>query len=549
MRRRGLSGKKSMINKLLYVRLVLLIFGIAGVLGFIGACRTPEQLVAEADDETYKIIEGKWHDDFGQMTNYTIRDSVATEEEIAAKMPPSGVLPLAKAVEIATQYNRNYQTQKESLYLSALDLTLTRHEYAKQWFGTFDGEYLNTEDGEDSTLSSDFGVDQAFITAGGVIANVGLAIDWTRFLSGDQYTTMGSVLSASVTAPLLGRGGGKTAWENLTQAERNVLYRIRTFNRYRQTFVVSIISDYYRVLQQKDSLEVTRASYERQIESTNQLRMEVGVGQRAQSDADEAEQKLLSAENNLISAEQNYAQTLDSFKIRLSLPTDADIELDPNELEALGNMGVELPEYTVGDAIEIALGRRLDLANTRDELEDTERKVVLAAEGLGVQLDLIGSAGVESTEKTDFSRLRFHDGTYSLGFEADLPFDRKSERNAYREVLITLQQKQRRYEEDIENIKLDVHNAYRDLKETAESYRIQRVGLGLAERRLEQQRLLLEYGRGTVRLLLESEDALVQAQNAVTRALIEHLIAKLSFYRDIGILGVRPDGMWEQSTQ
>ena len=94
-----------------------------------------------------------------------------------------------------------------------------------------------------------------------------------------------------------------------------------------------------------------------------------------------------------------------------------------------------------------------------------------------------------------------------------------------------------------------MHNAYRDLKETSESYRIQQVGLRLAERRLEQQRLLLDYGRGTVRLLLESEDALVQAQNAVTRALIDHLIAKLSFFRDIGILQVRPDGMWEQNIQ
>ena len=232
-----------------------------------------------------------------------------------------------------------------------------------------------------------------------------------------------------------------------------------------------------------------------------------------------------------------------------SKPTDAEVTLDPNELEALGNMGVGLPEYTVEDAIEVALGRRLDLANTRNELEDAERKVVLAAEGLGVQLDLIGSANVDSTEKTDFTRLRFHEGTYSVGFETDLPFDRKSERNAYREALISFQQKQRSYEEYIEEIKLDVHNAYRDLKETSESYRIQQVGLRLAERRLEQQRLLLDYGRGTVRLLLESEDALVQAQNAVTRALIDHLIAKLSFFRDIGILQVRPDGMWEQNIQ
>jgi len=548
MRGRGLSGKKSMICRLLSVKLALLMLGIAGVLGFTGACSSPEQLVAEADQETYKIIEDKWRDDFGQMTNYTIRDTVPTEDEIASGVPPLGVITLAKAVEMATKYNREYQTQKESLYLSALDLTLTRHEYARQWFGTFDGQYLNSEDGENNTLSSDFGVDQAFITAGGIIANAGLAIDWTRFLSGDQYTSLGSVLTASVTAPLLGRGGGKTAWENLTQAERNVLYRIRTFNRYRQTFVVSIISDYYRVLQQKDNLEVTRASYERQIESTNQLRMEVEVGQRAQSDADEAEQKLLSAENNLFSAEQSYAQTLDSFKIRLSLPTEANITLDPNELKVLGNLGVGLPEYTVEDAIEMALGRRLDLANTREGLEDAERKLVLAAEGLGVQLNLIGSAGVDSTEKTDFTRLRFHEGTYSLGFETDLPFDQKSERNAYREALISLQQRQRGYEEDIERIKLDVNKAYRDLAETAESYRIQQVGLRLAERRLQQQKLLLDYGRGTVRLLLESEDALVQAQNAVTRALVEHLIAKMSFFRDIGILEVRPDGMWEQRT-
>jgi sulfur transfer complex TusBCD TusB component (DsrH family) len=49
-----------------------------------------------------------------------------------------------------------------------------------------------------------------------------------------------------------------------------------------------------------------------------------------------------------------------------------------------------------------------------------------------------------------------------------------------------------------------------------------------------------------VRILLESEDSLLAAQNAVTAALVEHLNAKLSFFRDVGILQVRPDGMWAQ---
>jgi outer membrane protein TolC len=522
---------------------------IAVILGFGGACRSPEKFVKEADQETYQIIDSKWKDDFGQMVNYKIRNTVATQEEIEASMPPSRILTLNQAVTIATKFNRDYQSQEESLYLSALDLTLTRHEYQRQWFGTFDGRFQVSNGDENNTLSSESGVDQAFITAGGIIANAGLTIDWTRFLSGDPYTTLGSILTANVTAPLLGRGGGKTAWENLTQAERNVLYRIRTFNRYRKTFVVSIISDYYRVLQNRDDWQINQASYERQIESTKQLRMQVEVGQRAPSEVFEAEQRLLDAENRVVSAQQRYAQSLDRFKISLSLPTDANVALDPNELDALGNIGVSLPEYTAEDAIEIALNRRLDLANTRNGLEDSERKLVLAAEGLGVQLNLIGSASVDSTERTDFTRLRFQDGTYALNFETDLPFDRKAERNAYREALITLQQRQRGYDQEVENVKLAVRQDYRTLEETTKTYQIQKESVELAKMRVEEQRLLLETGRGIIRLLVDSEDALVQAESSLTSALVDHVIAKMSFFSDIGILEVKPDGMWEQRTQ
>jgi outer membrane protein TolC len=303
------------------------------------------------------------------------------------------------------------------------------------------------------------------------------------------------------------------------------------------------------VLQARDRVDITEASYKRLIYSTNQLKMEVDVGQRPPSNVDEAMQSLLSAENKLIRDQQSYEQALDRFKIRLSLPTDANIILDQNELTALEEIGISEPEYSVAEAIEMALTRRLDLANTRNTLEDAARKLELAAKGLGVQLDLRGSSDVSSANKTGFDRLQFKKGTYSLGLAADLPFNRKAERNAYREALISMEQRRRGYDDEFENVKLDVRQAYRDLEETAESYRIQQIGLELAERRVEEQKLLLEYGRGTIRLLLETEDDLVGAQNDVTSALVNHTIAKMSFFRDIGILQVKPDGMWEQRTQ
>ncbi|MCF7958537.1 MAG: TolC family protein [Phycisphaerae bacterium] len=514
------------------------------LIGAVGCSR--DQYKQQADREVYKILEDKWQDDFGQMVNYKVNDTSASYDEIAQKLPESKVINLPLATEIATRYNRSYQSQKESLYLSALGLTQTRHQYAQQWFGTIDTTYNKVGDTESTTLDSSLGVNQNFLLGDGIQVGTGLAIDWARFLTGDPQTSLGAVLRTTLAVPLLGAGAGRSARENLTQAERNVLYRIRSFNRYRKTFVISIINDYYRVLQQKNSVSIQEASNKRLIESTNQLRMEVKVGQRAAYDLGEAEQRLLSAEQSLVSSSLRYEQSLDSFKIKLAMPTDAKVTLDPNGLRMLETIGITPLDYTEEEAIKLALAYRLDLANTRDELEDSERKLILVADGLGVQLNLIGSANVNSRPKTDVLNLRFHEGAYAIGLEADLPFDRKAERNAYRGALIAVQQKQRGYDEEMDQIKLNVRDVYRNLAETADTYRIQKIGLDLAQKRVEVEKLSLKYGRGTVRLLLDSEDALVEAQNRVLGALVDHTIAKLNFFSDIGILQVRPDGMWEQ---
>jgi outer membrane protein TolC len=228
------------------------------------------------------------------------------------------------------------------------------------------------------------------------------------------------------------------------------------------------------------------------------------------------------------------------------LPTDANVELDQNELKALEKVGISQPDYTADIAIETALLQRLDLATSMDKIDDTLRKVMVAADGLGPELDLVGGLEVGSTPPKDYSRLQFHHGTYSFGLSADLPLDRKAERNVYRQALIALEQQQRQYENDTDTVKLEVRQAYRELEQAAESYRIQRNSLDLAQMRVESTTLLLEAGRSTTRDLLEAQDALLQAQNNLTAALVSHAIAKLSFFRDVGILQVRPDGMWVQ---
>jgi outer membrane protein TolC len=539
-----------MLRKIRLKTFLCWVLGIAVILGFAGC--SPEHYKAEADKEVYQIIDNKWQEDFGHKSNYIISDSnippSPDDIRIELAVPASGVISLARAVAIATAYNREYQGRKEQLYLKALDLTLARHQFARQWFGTVDAKY--NRDSEDEKVDSGAGVGFRQLLADGAKISIDIAMDWTRFLTGDPRTSLASILSAEASQPLLRGRGRQVVQENLTQAERDVLYQIRLFNRYRKDFVVSIANDYYSVLEMKANVTNAENSYYRLVESRKRLEIEVEAGTARPFDVDEADQQALSAENRWVQAQQSYERALDEFKVTLSLPPDAEIELDENELKALEEIGIIEPGYDLDEAVETAFLRRLDLANSKDRTDDAARKVMLAANGLGIELNLVGSAGVGSTPETDFDRLQFHRGNYSLGLESnDLGLDRKAERNAYREALIALEQQKRQYENDRDRMELDVRQALRSLKAEAERYRIQKMALGLAERRLETQKLLLEIGQGNVRLLLESEGALLEAQNDVTRALVAHAIAKLGFFRDIGILQVKPDGMWEQQVQ
>lgn len=524
--------------------------GIAIIFGFAGC--SPEQYKAQADKEVYEIIDNKWSDDLGNRSNYIINDSNVppTPDDIQVELavPDSGVITLAQAVAIATAYNREYQSRKEELYLKALDLTLARHQFARQWFGTVDARYNNNSEDENVDAGAGLGFQQ--LLADGARISIDIAMDWTRFLTGDPRTSLASILSAEASQPLLRGRGREIVQENLTQAERDVLYQIRLFNRYRKDFVVLIANDYYNVLELKANVTNAENSYYRLVESRKRLEIEVEAGSAKPFDVDEAKQQALNAENQWVQAQRSYERALDEFKVRLSLPPSAEIELDDNELKALEDIGIIEPGYELNEAVETAFLRRLDLANGKDKVYDATRKVVVAANNLGIELDLVGSAGVSSTPETKFDRLQFHEGDYSFGLRSnDLGLDRKAERNEYRKALITLEQQKRQYELDTDRIELDVRQALRALKAESERYRIKKMALDLAQRRLETQKLMLEIGQSNVRLLLESEGALLEAQNDVTSALVAHAIAKLGFFRDIGILQVRPDGMWEQQVQ
>lgn len=543
MLRKYIKFTDSEISKAPCCRKVLA--GILLVVWYLGGCST-DHYKKDADQEVYKIIEAKWQGEFGPQTNYRISDVEPGPNDIdqTSQTSISGKLSLAQAVAMATACNRSYQNEKEQLYLSALDLTLQRHSFNPQFFGLFGGGYLLSDEEESVDFNGELGFD--LLLADGAQISTSIGMEWLRYLTGDPDTSLGSVLSATVSQPLLRGRGRKIVQENLTQAERNTLYQVRSFNRFRKSFVISVITQYYQVLRQLDRVKNAKSNYDNLLVSQEQISAMAQTGRLPRFEEGEARQSTLSAENNYITSQEVYKQQLDQFKIRLALPTDAVLELDPCELDVLETIGISEPDFSLELAVQTALDCRLDLANTRDKVDDAARKVDVAADKLGAELDLIGSARAQSEDKTNLGNLQIHRGDYSFGFEADLPLDRKSERNAYREALINLTRQQRTYEEEVDQVKFEVRQAYRDLREAYSTYLIQLSSLKLAEQRVAMQLDLLQEGRATTRQYLFAQEDLLQAQNSKTSALVEFTLAKLNFYRDIGLLQVRPDGLWQQ---
>ncbi len=538
----------------------------------LAGCNTPTDYKADADQRVYDIIDRKWDGSFGSRVNYKISDTepASGDIQIEKALPASGILAIPQAVALATAHNRQYQLEKELLYISALDLRLARHEFEPFFFGKAWGGYARAGEKDLAGVGTGFDPDQAVqeaterrfdpdrlldeptgtgfgfnqLLTDGTIISTEIALGWGRILSGDMAgDALASMLRTNITKPLLRGSHRKVVMENLTQAERNTLYQLRCFNRFRKVFVILIVSQYYMTLQQLDLLRNAQSNYETISSLYEQVEKLVDAGRLLPLELDRLEQEKLRAQDRIVEAQKLYKQALDEFKIALSLPTTVEFQLNPNEIEALRDAEMTYPDFAEDQAIDTALSQRLDLANSADVIADAERKVLVAADGLGPELNLVARTYIPSRDFTSDSR-HFTDWAQAL-LEMDVPFDRVLEQNIYRKALITLSQRQREYEEAADMVALEVRQAYRDLTEAAERYRLQTEGLELARKRYDNTLLLLQYRRTNSRRVLRAQRDYFDAQNIATEALVNYTIATLNFYRDTGVIQVRPDGMWQ----
>lgn len=535
-----------------------------------------------ADREAYATIQGK----SGLVPNTDNRFTIEQTNQITLAEypvvtnvpeflgPDAGAeadahqLRLEDALALAVKHSRAYQSQKEDLYLSALALTLARHAFTPIFSSDGNVNYdVQTEQaiateidevtGEERIVVSDSLVEQHRINGRGkvgaswLIRDVGkittaFTADFTRFVTGDSRLTTSSEIGATFLRPLLQNAGFKQQAEALIQAERQLLYDLRDFTRFRKDFSVQIATAYYGVLGRRDSVRNSYLNLQSSRKNAERTRALAQEGRTTTADLGRLEQQELSAESTWINGIRSYKQALDDFKIELGLSVDTPLVLDDRELEVLE---IRHPEIGVEDSVQVALAARLDYVNTKDQFEDAERRVALAANFLKPSVNLVAAVSADSNpnENDHFTLPELERYRWNAGLNIDPGLDRKAERNSYRGSLISRNRAARSVVQREDEIKNQVRDGWRALDQAKRNYEISEIGVRLAERRVEEQDLLAEFGRAKAQDQVDAQNALVDSKNQRTQALVSHTIARLQFWNNMGILYIKDNGQWEET--
>ena len=357
--------------------------------------RQPDQSLASEDESgTSRRGAGygsnSWQQDkllsqsLGQMEGAI---DVRGESE-SPEAPKSFRVKLEQCSELGLINSREFQTQREEVYLAALPVTAERFAFAPQFFANEQAvrEWSGSDVPEGLRnrwrIDSELGVTKRFATGALLLAKFANQTV-LEMGNGSPRLLSPSLVSWDFFQPLFLGGGKAVTLEALTLAERQLLYEIRTYARFRKQFYANIAAggsiqnlgltnipaarpflgslpgsgvagagfvqvspgegNFSRVGPQvfdapnegflANLLRAGLLANEREnVESLagyyDQYREFQAVGDISELQVSLVRQQLISSQNRVIQAELLLRDGLDAYKLQLGLPTNIPLELD-----------------------------------------------------------------------------------------------------------------------------------------------------------------------------------------------------------------------------
>lgn len=509
--------------------------GAAALFGLVGPGCSPSWYAANADAEVSTLLDHDTEEVLGDRAEWVIQPETepeapaATPKERSAEKqevdPRAMQVDLPTALKTAVRHNREYQDQRDALFLDGLATTRVDFDFGPQLRASVTPTFVDgTGRSSDTNVLGNFSASQLLPTGGTLFANSDvLTDDW-----GQGY-------SLTLSQPLLRRFGYENSHEVLTQTERSLVYRIRSFELFRQDFSIGVASAFFVLITEKRTVANEEANYREAVFDLDKAQAMARLGRNDEQDVFRARRREIEANDSYIAAKARYQSSIDAFKIEMGLPISTDIEIvdqDPPFRPVRLNLE---------SAVNAAKHNRLDLMTLRDQIEDTKRRVRIAENNLLPDLDLNVTGGYDDLLGTG------GDGAWSVGasITAEIPLQRLPERNIYSRALIAVDNAEREYSLQLDQLEVNIRDQLRQMDSLEQRILLQQEQITEEQRAVKVSEIRVAAGDLDNRDLLDARLSLVNAQNDLIRLQADHFVRSLRLMRDLGVLFVDDNGEWQ----
>ena len=254
-------------------------------------------------------------------------------------------LRMEDAYRLALLHSREYQTENENLFLSALNVSEQRFGFESRLFLPSATGF--TSSGNTTRLTNNESLSLRKVGIAGSSLLVSFANDLVWTFPGSVSPTVGTIFSWSFSQPFLRGAGRDVVLEDLTQSERRFLAAIRSLERYRREFFLAITTEgnsYLNLLQRQQAIRIREANVATQRSVVAQFKALVEAGRINNQQLQFTQSSLYRAQEGLLRLKNQYQFSVDSYKVDLGLPPDLEVVIDDNMLDQFQLVDVAMTE-------------------------------------------------------------------------------------------------------------------------------------------------------------------------------------------------------------
>ena len=449
------------------------------------------------------------------------REEAPAAEQTAGPRPGAAAISLAGAVATALEHNFGILAASDTVATARLRETASR----AQFYPTLTPQYARSSDAQALALDA---TQKLPWTGGRLSATAAFRSDPGAEVAPTRFSDMRLLF----TQPLL-RGFGPTATQfELVNSQRARQTQERSLDVNRQRLAVQVTAAFYQVVQQRQLLSVAEQSLKRSegLRRASEARLEVGLVSKL--DVFRAQLQASQAEDARIRAEAALQDALERFRVLLGrAPTDA------TEPEA-----VTLPDPAedVLDPVEVlvarALGNRIEIAETRDEVGDARRAASLTRQNLLPQVDLNMALTRGGYGATLGDSIRSVDNGFTFFLTTSYPLARSTALAAKATAEIEVAARGRALEQQRLEIESEVRGAAREMERIRKSVVLQGQAVDVAEQQLRLATLRYQRGLASNFDVVDAEANVIQARTALVGLRTSYQVARIELLRVTGTL-------------